>query len=178
MASHSLPVQDSATKWPPFPDWGKAVLEREDWSARPVIGLSQVLVSGDFGAALAAHAPGAAVVDLWGLAVTDPVAARIARDRVLVVASRPIDIPFGWSGTWAATLASDAWFVLDLEGRAVEEVIREGTSADLAASSPSAAVLFAGVQAILYRRAECHARLHVEAPFGPYLWRWLEERSG
>jgi hypothetical protein len=178
MASSSLPVHDSATKWPVFPDWGDAVIDRTNWSARPVLGLSQVLLSGDFRNALAAHAPGAAEVGLWGLAVTDPVAARIARDRVLLVGPEPLDMPFGWNGGWAASPASDAWFVVDLEGPAVEEVVREGTAADLGASSPSAAILFAGVQAILYRRAERHARLHVEAPFGPYLWRWLDERSG
>lgn len=178
MASHSSPVHDSATKWPAFPDWGDAVIDRADWSARPVLGLSQVMVSGDFAAALAAHAPGAAVVGLWGLAIADLVAAPIARDRVLVVGPAPLDIPFGWNGGWAASSASDAWFVVDLEGPAVEEVVREGTAADLGASSPSAAILFAGVQAILYRRAERHARLHVEVPFGPYLWRWLDERSG
>ena len=178
MASHSSPVHDSATKWTTFPDWSVAVIDRANWSARPVLGLSQVLVSGDFRTALAAHAPGAAEVGLWGLAVADPVAARIARDRVLLVGLAPFDMPFGWNGGWAASPASDAWFVVDLAGPAVEEVVREGTAADLGALSPSAAILFAGVQAILYRRAERHARLHVEAPFGPYLWRWLEERSG
>ena len=58
------------------------------------------------------------------------------------------------------------------------EIVRESTAADLEASSRSAAILFAGVQAILYRRGEQRARLHVEAPFGPYLWRWLEARAG
>ena len=178
MASGTLPIHDSATKWPAFPGWGEAVVEREGWSARPVLGLPQGLVSGDCGAALTTHAPEAAEVGLWGIASTEIVAARIARDRVLVVGTAPIDMPFGWNGGWAASPVGDASFVVDLEGPAVEEVIREGTAADLGASSPSAAILFAGVQAILYRRAERHARLHVEAPFGPYLWRWLEERAG
>ncbi|RST86844.1 hypothetical protein EJC49_09065 [Aquibium carbonis] len=171
-------VHDSAAKWPVFPDWSGAVIERPGWSGRPVLGLSQVLVSGDFRAALSAHAPTAAEAGLWSIAPTDPIAARIARDRVLLVGSRPLDLPSGWNGTWAASPASDAWFVVDLEGPAVEHVIREGTAADLGASSPSAAILFAGVQAILYRTADRCARLHVESPFGPYLWRWLEARAG
>lgn len=178
MASNPSPVHDSATKWPAFPDWRHAMIEREGWSARPVVGLSQVLVSGDFRAALVAHAPKSAEVGLWGIASTDPVAVRIARDRVLLVGPAPFDMPSGWNAGWAASPASDAWFVVDLDGPAVEEVIREGTAADIGGSSPSAAILFAGVQAILYRRGERHARLHVEAPFGPYLWRWLEKRSG
>ncbi|MBU2534471.1 MAG: hypothetical protein KKB37_17160 [Alphaproteobacteria bacterium] len=176
MASNA--IHDSAAKWPAFPDWVDAVIEREGWRARPVLGLSQVLLSGDFGAALAAHAPEAAVTGLWQTVGADPVAARIARDRALVVSPEALAIPFGWQGTWAASPAGDAWFVLDIEGPAMAEIIREGTAADLEASSPSAAILFAGVQAILYRRSERHARLHVEAPHGPYLWRWLEDRAG
>lgn len=178
MADGTHPVHDSATKWTPFPEWGDAAIERERWTARPVLGLSQALVSGDVGAALAAHAPDAVEVGLWGLARSEPVAARIARDRILLVGSGPIEIPFGWNDGWAASPASDAWFVVDLEGPAVEEVVREGAAADLAASSRSAAILFAGVQALLYRRGDHHARLHVEMPFGPYLWRWLETRAG
>ncbi len=38
MASGSRPVHDSATKWPPFPVWADAVIEREGWRARPVLG--------------------------------------------------------------------------------------------------------------------------------------------
>jgi hypothetical protein len=178
MASGSLPVHDSATKWPAYPDWTDAVVDRGDWRARPALGLSQVLVSGDFVAALGAHAPEAAVVGLWGMAPADPVAARIARDRVLLVGSAPLDMPFGWNGGWAASPASDAWFAVDIEGPAMPDIIREGTAADLDASSPSAVILFAGLQAILYRREARHARLHVEAPYGPYLWRWLEARAG
>ncbi len=176
MASNA--VHDSAAKWQAFPDWNGAVIERRGWSARPVLGLSQVLVSGDFRAALAAHAPTAAEVGLWSIAPTGPIAARIARDRVLLVGSGPLDLPSGWNGTWAASPASNAWFIVDLEGPAMEHVIREGTAADLAASSPSAAILFAGVQAVLYRPSALIARLHVESPFGPYLWRWLEARAG
>jgi sarcosine oxidase gamma subunit len=178
MASGSSPVHDSAIKWPALPDWEFAGIEREGWRARPVLGLSQVLVSGDFGAALVAHAPGATEVGLWAVAEGDPVALRIARDRVLLVGSGPLDVPLGWNGSWAASTAGDAWFVVDMEGPAMADVIREGTAADLDASSPSAAILFAGVQAILYRRADRRARLHVEAPHGPYLWRWLEARAG
>lgn len=178
MASGTPPIHDSATKWPAFPDWTDAVIQRDAWRARPIVGLSQVLVSGDYGAALVDHAPGATEVGLWAVASTETVAARIARDRVLLVASNPLDLPSGWNGSWAASPAADAWFVADVDGPAMAEIIREGTAADLDASSPSAAILFAGVQAILYRRAERHARLHVEAAHGPYLWRWLEARAG
>lgn len=178
MASGSPLIHDSAAKWPAFPDWTVAVVERDGWRARPVRGLSQVLVSGDFGTALARHAPGATEVGLWSVAAGDPVAARIARDRVLLVGREPLEVPPGWNGGWAASPAGDAWFVVDIEGPSMAEIVREATAADLDASSPSAAILFAGVRSILYRRAERHARLHVEAPYGPYLWRWLEARAG
>ena len=66
--------------------------------------------------------------------------------------------------------------MIDIDGPSMRDVLAEATSVDLDAGSPSASLLFAGVNAILYRMAEDRARLHVEAGFGPYLWRWLEER--
>lgn len=169
---------DAAEKWTPYPDWSKAGIARDGWSARPVPMLSQVLVSGDISEARRIHAPQAAEAGLWSIATGDPYLVRLARDRVLIVSSEPLAIPLGWNGGWAASPAGDAFFVVDIEGPSMRAVVAEATGADLDAGSPSAALLFAGVNTILYRMAEDRARIHVEAGFAPYLWRWLEERRG
>jgi hypothetical protein len=169
-------IHDSAAKWTPSPDWSQAAIDRNGWSARPVPALSQVLISGDVATALAAHAPQAAEVGMWGMAASDPIAVRIARDRCLLVSSDSLDMPFGWRDGWAASPAGSAWFAAELAGSALAAVMREGTAVNLDGGSRSASLLFAGVPALLYRTAEDRARLHVETGFGPYLWRWLEAR--
>jgi sarcosine oxidase gamma subunit len=112
------------------------------------------------------------------MATTDPVAVRIARDRCLLVSSEPLALPFGWQDGWAASPAGSAWLAAELAGPAMRAVLCEGTAVDLDGGSRSASLLFAGVPALLYRSAEDRARLHVETGFGPYLWRWLEDRRG
>ena len=49
----------------------------------------------------------------------------------------------------------------------------QGTSADLAAGSPSAAILFAGFRCLL-ARTEAGFRLHLEAPWLEALLTWLD----
>ena len=86
-------------------------------------------------------------------------------------------IAAGWRAAgWAATDASDGYGVLSLGGGELRALIAEASSADVETASPSASILFAGVPALLYRVAEDEARLHAEAPWLPYLWRWLETR--
>ncbi|SRR5690606_383703 len=170
---------DAATKWSPAPDWRHASIERTSWSARPVFGLGQTLVSGNLEVARSALWPKAEPVGLWGIAKRDALV-RIARDRALLVGDRPVAIQPGWNaeGGWAVSLADDAWFVFELSGDSARAVCAQATSADLEKGSPSAAVLFAGVTALLYRTDEITARLHVERGFAPYLWRWLETLEG
>lgn len=178
MADGGRTTHDSADKWTVFPDWAGAFVERDGWMARPATGLWQVVVSGDVAAVLAAQNPAPSEVGLWAIAEKEAVAARIARDRMLLISPQALDIRFGWNDGWAASPADDAWFVIDLEGSKIESVVREATMADLDTGSRSAAVLFAGVRVLLYRHSATHARLHVEMGQGPYLWRWLEDRRG
>jgi sarcosine oxidase gamma subunit len=167
---------DPMAKWSPAPDWRAARLTRSDWSAAPADDLSQLLISGNLAAALATFEPAPVSVGLWQIAPTGG-AIRIARDRALLVAAQALAAPAGWQAAgWVATDASDAYRVIEIAGSALRAIVAEAVSADLDAGSPSAAILFAGVPALLYRTGETRARLHVEAALAPYVWRCLETR--
>lgn len=169
---------DAATKWTPVPDWRNATIARSSWSARPVQGLGQTLLSGDLDAARAALAPAAAEAGLWQVVDGDALV-RIGRDRALLVTGRPVAAAPGWNpGGWAASAADAAWDVFELSGDNARAVCTQATSADLETGSPSAALLFAGVTGLLYRTGTDVARLHVERGFAPYIWRWLETLEG
>ncbi len=165
---------DRGQFWTPAPDWGTAILESPGWRARRVGGLVQTLVSGDLDAARDMLAPGGGEVGLWGIAGDGAAVVRIGRDRALVVSGSPPVVAAGWHGGFAASPCDDLYAVLEIAGAGLAEVIAEGTSADLAAGSRSAAVLFAGVPCLLYRTGEQAARLHVESPFAAYIWTWLQ----
>ena len=171
-------MHDPAAIWTPEPDWSSAQISREGWQARPVAGLHQTLLSGALDRAAEALAPGPPGIGLWDVAERLPCLVRIARDRGLLVAESPASIADGWHDGWAASDMTDGWRVLEVSGPAAEEIVREGTAADLEASSPSAAVRFAGLVGVLvYRTGAGTVRLHVDRSFAPYLWRWLERRS-
>ncbi|MEO3385420.1 hypothetical protein [Mesorhizobium sp. CAU 1741] len=169
-------MRDRGKFWTPAPGLS-ARIERNDFSAGFVTGLQQVLISGDLDKAAAAIAPSAREVGLWGLAEGTQTWVRFARDRALLVSTASLEIAPGWRDGYVATPCDDGYAVIDLSGPALPEVVAEATSADLEAGSPSAAILFAGVTALLYRSNPRTARLHVESPLAAYLWRWLEERK-
>jgi sarcosine oxidase gamma subunit len=165
--------------WSAPPEWETAEITRAGFSARPVLGLGQVLVSGRLDAAREALAPGTPEAGLWSLVEGDRYFVRIARDRALLVTSQPLAIQSGWRAEgFAASPADDAWSVFELEGESLRDVVAEAVSADLDRGSPSAAVPFAGVTALLYRTAENRARLHLERAFAAFVWQWLETRKG
>lgn len=169
-------MPDPMAKWAPVPGWSAARLARPGWSAAYIAGEFQTLLSGDLTAAFARLDPQPVSVGLWQLARL-PAAIRIGRDRALLVGAQAFALSSGWQeGGWAASDASDAYSVLSLTGSALRSIIAEATSADIDAGSPSAAIQFAGVPALLYRVREDEARLHVEAALAPYVWRWLETR--
>ncbi len=79
----------------------------------------------------------------------------------------------GWRDGWCATCVDDGWAAIDVEGFDAPSALVQGTSADLAAGSPSAAVLFAGLRCLLVR-TEAGFRLHVETPWLEALLTWLD----
>ena len=168
---------DRGLFWEPVPDFGTAVIRRDGLAVHAVSGLGQVLVSGDLAAAAAALAPEAPMAGLWGIADTPTFFLRMARDRALLVSPRPLALLPGWRPEgFAASPADDAFTVLEIAGADLAMVVAEATGADLSAGSPSAAIRFGSVDALLCRSAPDIARLHVERAFAPYLWRWLETR--
>lgn len=169
---------DAATKWPKFPAWDGAGLERGNWRARAVLGLKQTLVSGDLAGARGKLPRPFAETGLWAVATGPDVIVRAARDRALLVSPDKIPLTPGWHGEgWAVSPADGGFAVFELSGIGVEELVREAVSADLGAASPSAASFFAGVACLLYRTAPEIALLHVETALGPFVWRWLEARA-
>lgn len=168
---------DAAAKWTPFPQWEHARLERSGWRARVVSGLRQTLVSGDLAALRGAFPTPLPEVGLWAVEPAQTLVLRIARDRALVVSGSAVPLAPGWQAAgWAASPADAAFLVFELSGETLGQVVREAVSADLVAGSPSAATLFAGIPAFLYRTAPDTARLHVEAALAPFVWRWLALR--
>ena len=172
------PLRDRSKFWTASPDWATAEIRRDDWRARAVLGLGQVLVSGRIAAAVDALASGAEEAGLWGVAETSPHVVRIARDRALIVSAEQLAVEPGWrSDGWAATPADDVYAVLEIDGAGLPALVSEATAADLDAGSPSAAIMFAGIPCLLYRTGQMTARLHVERPLATYVWHWLESRE-
>ena len=171
-------MHDRGRFWSPAPDFSQAPAGGGDgWSARRRPGLGQTLLSGDLNSAIAALSPGAAEVGLWAVADAPAYAVRAARDRALLVTPAPLDLEPGWRDGYVATPCDDAYAVIELSGPAIVDIIAEATAVDLGGGSRSAALLFAGVPALLYRSDPDTARLHVEAPLAAYIWTWLEGRS-
>ena len=168
-------MRDRGKFWTPAPDW-IAPLAGEGFAARRVRGLGQTLVSGDLAAGVAALAPGARTIGLWHVAGEDGCAVRVSRDRSLLVTPSPLGLAPGWRDGFAATPCDDGYAVVEVSGAALPEIVAEAVSADLDAGSPSAAVQFAGIPALVYRIAPEVARLHVESPLAAYLWTWLRGR--
>ncbi|RYE71778.1 MAG: hypothetical protein EOP19_31410 [Hyphomicrobiales bacterium] len=167
-------MRDLTSSWPAVPDWSHVILDRPDISARSLPLGSQHLVSGDLDT-FAAKA-GLADTGVGAFAETkgERYALRVARDRMLVV-NAPAD--GGWHPDgYAVTDVSALYHVFEIEGPGLDALIGEATAMDPAIGSPSAAILFAGQQAIACHH-EGRLRLHVERGFAPYIWQWLESRD-
>ena len=160
-------------QWPPARARLGLLIDSPRLQARALSGLGQTLISGDLGAALAALAPGAPTLGLYALAPDGAHALRIARDSALLVTPSPLDAAPGWREGWCATGLDDAWAAIEVLGPAAPLALAQGTSADLAANSPSSAVRFAGLHCLLVRTAPGF-RLHVEAPWLETLLTWLD----
>ncbi len=139
-------------KWPELPPPSGEIIAREDLRVTAAHLGGALLVSGDLEAALAALAPGAPMLGRGGDIAAATWAARIARDRALLVGGAPWDVAPGWrAGGYALSQADDLWLALTITGGATQRVLAEGT-ADPGAGSPSASVLFAGQTCLLLRR--------------------------
>jgi hypothetical protein len=159
--------------WPPARRSEGTLIDRPRLRAQALSGRGSTLISGDIGAAIRALAPGAPILGLYELAPESAHALRIARDRALLVTPSPLGATDGWRDGWCATSVDDGWAAVDVAGPDAALALAQGTSADLAAHSPSAAVLFAGLRCLI-ARTETGFRLHVEAPWLETLLTWLD----
>ncbi len=161
------------TEWPPARGRSGLLIDRPRLQARALDWLGQTLISGDLDAAVAALAPGAPTLGLDALAPEGAHALRIGRLSALLVTPAPLAFADGWRDGWSATGVDDGWTTVEVSGADAPRALAQATSADLAAGSPSAAIVFFGLRGLLTRR---HAgfRLHVEAPWLKTLLAWLD----
>ena len=159
--------------WPPARRAEGTLIDRPRVEARAVSGLGSTLVSGDPERAVETLSPGAPMLGLHALAPDGPYALRIARDRALLVTPAPIGAADGWRDGWCATTVDGGWTTVDVLGPDASLALMQGTAADLAGGSPSAALRFAGLRCLLAQR-DAGFRLHVEAPWLEALLIWLD----
>ncbi len=166
---------DHAKKWPPLPDWENAVLAGDGITLRSVTGLSQHLVSGDLKAFASAHGTGEGVGAL-GLASGTPYAARMARDRMVVIGIDDAALRPGWDDAgFAVTPMGGALHVFEFSGPQVMDLVARAAVIDPQNPGPCAAVSFAGVTSCLYRfENEDTLRLHLDRGLAGYIWSWCE----
>lgn len=171
-------MRDLAEKWSVAPDWQSAAITTPGLAIRAVLDLNQLMVSGDLDAWTRASSIGGTGVGAFGIAQGDRYAARLARDRLLVVSKSPLGIATGWHADgFAVTAISAGLQIFEAEGTALDAFIARGTTLDPGQASASAALSFAGISAIVYRR-EGKLRIHVDRGLAAYLWTWMETAAG
>ncbi len=168
-------------QWPPARDGAELLVDRPRLTARRLDGLGQTLISGDLNAAVASLAPGAPMLGLYALAPAGAHALRIGRTSALLVTPAPLigrseERPsFGGlvADGWCATSVDDGWAVVEVSGEDAPQALMQATSADLAAASPSAAVLVFGLRGLVAKTSSGF-RVHVEAAWLETLLGWLD----
>ncbi|MER8413748.1 hypothetical protein [Mesorhizobium sp. M0518] len=171
-------MRDLAEKWSVAPDWQGAVIATPGLAIRAALGLNQLLVSGNLDAWARASGVDGTGVGAFGPAQGDRYAARLARDRLLVVSNSPFVIATGWHADgFAATAISAGLQIFEAEGTALDAFIARGTTLDPSQPSASAALSFAGISAVVYRH-DGKLRIHVDRGLAAYLWTWMEIAVG
>lgn len=167
-------MRDLAEKWSVAPDWQSATITAPGLVVRTISGLDQLLVSGDLDTWARVSGVGGTGVGAFGTVQGDRYAARLARDRLLVVSNTPLAIATGWHEEGFAVTAIGAGLqVFEAEGSALDAFMARGTTLDPKQVSASAALSFAGIGAIVYRH-ESKLRIHVDRGLATYLWTWME----
>jgi hypothetical protein len=168
-------IPNLAERWPVAPGWSSATLESGGVTVKSITGLHQMLVSGNLDAwnvAAGLIGPG---VGALALAKGNAWQVRVARDRLLAVSDKPFSIEPGWHDQgFAVTPMDAALHVFEVEGKGLDGIVARATALDPAGRSPSAAMRFAGVDAIVYRRGVARRmRVHVDRGLAAYLWEWF-----
>jgi hypothetical protein len=172
-------MRDLAQKWSPVPDWPATIITAPGLAIRSLAGFSQYLVSGDLAAWTTASGMKLQTVGALSTAIGARYALGIARDRILAVSEAPLAVEPGWHNEGFAISASDAGLhIFEIEGGRLAELWARATTLDANGSTPSAAILFAGINVFCCRHGhEDRLRIHVDRGLAPYLWKWLEQAS-
>lgn len=172
-------MRNLAEKWAVVPDWQTAAIEGRGFSVKSVSGLNQLLVSGDLEARNRKAGFTGSGVGAFGIAVGNPYAVRIARDRILAVSTQPFDIAAGWHDqALAVTEVSAALHVFEISGPSLADLVSQAVTVDPRNAGPSAALSFGGANASAYYHENTQAlRVHVDRGLASYLWGWLENIS-
>lgn len=169
-------MHEAGELWRPKPDWKLVGIRTGGLTVTPVVNLDVATIAGDLAAAVEAVAPATRLVGLFEPASGDPYALRIGRDRAVLVSSTELPVAHGWdSRGFAISPSGDAVVVFDLTGPGLERLLREATTIEADRGSASAASLFAGLPALIYRRGDA-VRIHVDAGPATGLWHWLDRR--
>ena len=171
-------MRDLAEKWSVAPDWQSVVITTPGLAIRAVLDLNQLLVSGDLDAWTRASGVDGTGVGAFGTAQGDRYAARLARDRLLVVSNSTLAVATGWHAEgFAVTAISAGLQMFEAEGMALDAFIARGTTLDPSQATASAALSFAGISAVVYRHGG-KLRIHVDRGLAAYLWTWMETAAG
>ncbi|MEM8848628.1 MAG: hypothetical protein AAGE03_01200 [Pseudomonadota bacterium] len=108
------------------------------------------LVSGNVAAALDMLTSDVPILGLAEQSAGPAFALRIARDQVLLITNKPLSAGEGWYGPgFALSRADDRFQAFQINGPGARDILAQGTSAPINVGSPSAAILFGGVFALL-----------------------------
>ena len=162
---------DLAQTWPRIPNWQEIAEVSPGLTLTTIVGLRQYLVSGNL-------APFGDGIGAFGLAGSENAVLRVARDRLLVVNPDPARVAAGWHADgYAMTDVSAMYHVFELSGPELDGLIGEAVLIDPQNGGPSAATMFAGLQAFVYWQAEGRLRVHIELPHATHLFSWLQSRN-
>ncbi|WP_421914840.1 hypothetical protein [Mesorhizobium sp.] len=171
-------MRNLAEKWSVAPDWQDAAIEVPGLRIVSASGLHQRLVSGNLAAWAEASGFDGTAVGAFGLAEGIRYTVRLARDRLLAVSTTPIGMATGWySQGFAVTEISAGLHVFEVSGDAIDAFMARGTTLDPKQTSASAALSFAGIEAIIYRHGAT-LRIHADRGHAAYLWTWMENAAG
>ncbi|MBV6638713.1 MAG: hypothetical protein KI788_22730 [Mameliella sp.] len=150
-------LPDDSTLWTTASPTPGSILQGQSMSVTCLPSTGAALISGNLDAAIAALAPGAALLGLLDARPHTPFALRIARDRALLITAEPLDLVPGWHDGFAVSPADDLYLVLAITGEGARGLQDACLSAP--AGSPSAATPFGG-----------HACLVLDNGQGPDVW--------
>lgn len=170
-------MHDRAQFWSPVPDWTQVSLRAPRIDVTVVNAVSIWLVSGPAQQYLARHG----VDETTGPRQTcnsDDYALRLAPDRVLFVAcAQAVDAPTAVAPDCAITDVSDGILIFEVRGDGAAELMAQGSEYPFDNTTvlphESAVMQFAGFRLAASRRTHGW-RLHIERPWAPALWRWLQ----